>query len=161
MRPDKRVSPVQITHETVRTITALEVASTQRDYVASNAVSIAEAHFNPGAWFRAINANQTAVGFIMLFDPKAPGAIAKSGIEQTDFGLWRFMIDRKYQRNGYGGEALDLAISYIRETSTAIRLISSFVPGPDGPEYFYSKYGFRSTGNLRVNGKEIEIAFDL
>ncbi len=44
----------EITSETVRTICELEVAVDQRSFVAPNAVSIAEAHFNPGHWMRAI-----------------------------------------------------------------------------------------------------------
>lgn len=40
-----------ITFDTVRTITDLEGGEKQRDYVPSNAVSIAEAHFNPGHGF--------------------------------------------------------------------------------------------------------------
>ena len=44
----------EITFETVRAICRLEVASSQAGFVAPNAVSIAEAHFAPTAWFRAI-----------------------------------------------------------------------------------------------------------
>lgn len=28
--------------------------------------------------------------------------------------IWRFMIDKKYQKRGYGKEALKLAINFIR-----------------------------------------------
>ena len=44
----------EITGDTVRTICALRVAPAQERLVAPNAVSIAQAHFEPGAWFRAI-----------------------------------------------------------------------------------------------------------
>ena len=47
----------EITSETVRAICELEVAVDQRSFVAPNAVSIAEAHFTPGHWMRAIYAD--------------------------------------------------------------------------------------------------------
>jgi diamine N-acetyltransferase len=46
----------EITSETVRAICELEVTPDQRSFVAPNAVSIAEAHFTPGHWMRAIYA---------------------------------------------------------------------------------------------------------
>ncbi len=63
---DDVVSLRAITAETVRTICALEVRQEQRSYVADNALSIAQAHFVPGAWFRAVYAGETPVGFGML-----------------------------------------------------------------------------------------------
>jgi diamine N-acetyltransferase len=38
----------------------------QRGYVAPNAISIARGHFEPRAWFRAVFADETPVGFVML-----------------------------------------------------------------------------------------------
>ena len=52
----------QITSETIRAICELEVATDQRSFVAPNAVSIAEAHFTPGHWMRAIYADGEPIG---------------------------------------------------------------------------------------------------
>lgn len=41
------------------------------------------------------------------------------------------------------------------------RLLSSYVPGADGPEGFYLSYGFTKTGRLWDDGTEVEIALDL
>jgi diamine N-acetyltransferase len=71
------VSLREITFDSVRQIMALRVAERQREYVASNAVSIAEGHFNPGAWFRGICVGELPVGFVMLFDPTVPNAVAR------------------------------------------------------------------------------------
>jgi diamine N-acetyltransferase len=47
----------EITHETLGAILKLKVAPSQESFVASNAVSIAQAHFQPEtAWFRGIYA---------------------------------------------------------------------------------------------------------
>lgn len=150
-----------VTAETVRAIVALDVSPRQRTYVASNAVSIAEAHFNPGAWFRAIYADELPVGFVMLFDPTVPGAISRGPLERTDIGLWRLMIDCRYQRRGFGRSGLDLVRTHILGLRKFHRMLSSYVPGADGPEDFYLSYGFIETGGRRNNGKEIEIALTL
>ena len=83
------VSLREITFATVRDILSLNVDASQRAYVASNATSIAEGHFNPGAWFRGVYAAETPVGFIMLLDPEVPDAILRGpsiGPEKCCFG---------------------------------------------------------------------------
>jgi diamine N-acetyltransferase len=149
----------EITAGTVRSVCALDVAPEQRGYVASNAISLAEANFNPGAWFRAICLNDAPVGFVMMRDPSIPGAKAK-GLAADEIGLWRLMIDRNHQRRGHGRRALDLVrdLSWRRQFR---RMVSSYVPGVDGPGAFYLNYGFTRTGNLRNDGREVEIALDL
>jgi diamine N-acetyltransferase len=151
------VSLREITFASVREVLALEVDQRQRAYVASNATSIAEGHFNPGAWFRAVYSGEAPVGFIALVDPEVPGAISRGAIRPGEVLLWRLMIDHRYQRRGYARQALDLVRSHIRGQRGAVRLISSYVPGDDGPEAFYLRYGFQKTGRLRADGREVEI----
>ena len=91
------VSLREITQETVNFILNLRVAKEQEQFVASNAVSIAEAHFSAEAWFRAIYADETPVGFLMLSDQPDKG----------EYFLWRFMVDAQHQGKGYGRRALD------------------------------------------------------
>ena len=67
------------------------MAAGQRSFVAPNAVSIAEAHFNPGHWMRAIYADGQPVGFVLTFDDPSEG-----------YFLWRFMIAAGHQRRGIG-----------------------------------------------------------
>jgi diamine N-acetyltransferase len=50
----------------VRDIYNLSVAPGQERFVAPNSVSIAEAYFCEKAWFRAIYAEETPVGLLML-----------------------------------------------------------------------------------------------
>lgn len=151
------VSLREITFATVRQFLDLDVAEHQRSSVASNARSIAEAHFNPGAWLRGIYRGDTPVGLILLLNPAIPGALSRSPMTDGDVALWRFMIDLRHQKHGYGKHALDLARSEIRRWSNVKRLMSSYVPGEHGPEQFYLRYGFQKTGGTRANGGEIEI----
>lgn len=136
VEPSAMVSLREVTVETVRTILNLKVAPSQEKFVATNAVSIAEAYFVKEAWFRAIYAAEMPVGFLMLHDdPK----------EQTYF-LWRFMIDARYQGLGFGRRAIELLVEHVRTRPGATTLGVSCVPGEGSPCPFYEKLGFQATG---------------
>jgi diamine N-acetyltransferase len=146
---DPEVTLREVTAETVRAICALEVRPGQRGFVAPNAVSIAQAHFEPRAWFRAVYADDAPVGFVMLHDDR----------EKPEYYLWRFMIDGGHQGKGYGRRALDLVVAHVRELPGATALLSSYVPGEEGPGEFYRRYGFVETGE--VEGSEVVIRLEL
>ena len=114
------ISLREITQETVNAILNLRVAKAQEQFVASNAVSIAQAHFSQEAWFRAIYADETPVGFLMLSDQPDKG----------EYFLWRFMVDAQHQGKGYGNRALELLIDYVKTRPNAKELSLSHVPGP-------------------------------
>lgn len=156
-----RVTLREITAKTVRAIAALSVTPEQRHLVASNALSLAEANFNGGAWFRAIQANDTPVGFIMLFDPTLPGAVLDEDTGPDEVWLWRFMIDLRYQHLGFGRQALDLAVDYARGRPGITGMAASYVPGPQSPRAFYIRYGFRETGRTCAKGTENHIYLPL
>ncbi len=128
-----------VTAETVRAICRLAVGPGQERFVAPNAVSIAEGSFTPGAWFRAIYADETPVGFVML--ERSP--------ETHGYVLWRFMIAAPYQRSGYGRRALELVVAEVRQADpAATELMTSWVPGDGSPEGFYLGFGFEPTGEI-------------
>jgi len=127
-----------VTAETMRAICALDVLPEQRDYVAPNVFSIAQAYFDDHAWFKAVYAGETPVGFVMIHDG-----------ENGEYFLWRLMIDREQQREGYGRRALDLIVADLRKRPGAREIVSSYVPGDDGPEAFYRAYGFVETGEVK------------
>lgn len=139
------VSLREITAETVRAICALEVAPRQSGLVAPNAVSIAQAHFEPAAWFRAIYAGDVPVGFAMLYDPtltKTPEAGPEVAF------VWRFMIDARHQGCGYGATALDLLVAHVRSLPGVKALRISYVDAPGNASPLYLRAGFVATGEL-------------
>jgi len=144
---DATVTLREVTAETVRAVCALEVASTQRGYVAPNAVSIAQAHFEPKAWFRAVYAGEEPVGFVMLHEDT----------EKPEYFLWRFMVAAQHQGKGYGRQALDLVVEHVRSLPGARVLGSSFVPGEHGPQAFYLRYGFVETGEVDEGERVIRL----
>ena len=135
---NSEVSLKEITADTVRAICDLSVLEEQKQFVAPNAVSIAQAYFSEYAWFRAIYADDTSVGFLMLYD----------NAEKPEYFLWRFMIDARYQRMGLGRRALELLIEYVRTRPDAKELFTSVHQAEGGPQGFYESMGFRLTGDM-------------
>jgi diamine N-acetyltransferase len=128
----------EVTAQTVRDICHLSVAPGQERFVAPNSVSIAEAYFCEKAWFRAIYADETPVGFLMLYDdPQKP-----------EYHLWRFMIADTHQGKGYARRAMALLIEHVRRRPMAEELVLSYVPGEGSPEGFYRELGFEPTGEV-------------
>ena len=134
--PEAAVSLREMTQESLRSIIALKVAPNQQQFVASNTVSLAEAHFYNFAWFRAIYADETPVGFIMIADQP----------EKSEYFLWRLMIAAEHQGKGYGRQALHLLIAHVRTRPNATELLVSYEPGVGSPRDFYYKLGFQETG---------------
>ena len=140
--PESSVSLQRITAETLDEILALSVSEAQKDFVASNERSIAEAHFDEGAWFRAIYADETPVGFALLHDeslcedPRQPGYCF----------LWRLMIDQRFQRMGFGRRGVRLVIAHVKSRPDVKSLHTSWRRGEDSAQGFYEKLGFRETG---------------
>jgi diamine N-acetyltransferase len=149
--PEAVVSLREITGETVRDICRLSDTLTppQSHMVAPNAVSIAEAHFDPHAWFRAIYADETPVGFIMLYD--AP--------EEPVYFLWRLMVAAPHQGKGFGRRAVEQLIERVRTRPGATELVVSCGEGDGSPEGFYRKLGFR--GNGKMYGDEVGLSLAL
>ncbi|WP_231747179.1 GNAT family N-acetyltransferase [Burkholderia sp. BDU5] len=130
------------------------LSEAQREMVADNGTSIAEAHFSENAWFRAIYADETLVGFIMLHI----GADHDDGIDCPGVFLWRFMIAGPYQRTGIGRKAIDLLVRNLRLKGFN-ELHTSYGLGDGSPEGFYRRLGFSLTGG--AYGDELEVVLSL
>ena len=135
---ESQVSLREITKETVRTICDLKVSPEQNRFVAPVSVSIAQAYFEPKAWFRAIYADETPVGFVMVY----------RDTDEPVYYLWRFLVDQKYQGMEFGKQAMLLVIDKVRNWPNAEELLVSYVPDQDGPGEFYQKLGFEPTGEM-------------
>ncbi len=144
--PDAVISLRPIDASNVRAVCDLSVGLHQRGFVASNAVSLAQAYATPEAWPRAVYAEEDPVGFAMLHadEPK------------RTYYLWRFMIDVRHQGKGFGRRAMELVEEHVMSRPGGDRVFLSFVPAPGSPEGFYRRHGYAETG--AVHGGEREMA---
>jgi diamine N-acetyltransferase len=146
---DSVVTLREVTRDNVRAICALEVREDQRGFVAPNSFSLAEGSVTPTAWYRAIYADETPVGFVMLNEEP----------EKPRYYLWRYMIGGEYQKLGFGRRALEQVIEHVRTHPGATELLLSFVPGEGSPRDFYARLGFEETGAQHFT--ELEMRLDL
>lgn len=130
----------EITRDTVLAVCKLD-AGDGGTQVAPNAVSIAQAHFQGEAWFRAVHDDEQLVGFVMLYDPTLVEQPA-----EPDFFLWRLMVDKAHQRKGLGRAAVEALVEHVRTRPGARRLLVSHVKGAEHLPRFYGSLGFVYTG---------------
>lgn len=154
--PEERTPPTrqslvtlrEITRDTLDEILELKVRDDQTKFVASNAVSVAQASFDQEhAWFRAVYADETPVGFVMLYEEPT----------EAHYYLWRFMIDGRYQGKGFGRQALQLVIDYVRGRPNAKELLLSYFPADGSPQPFYASLGFHETEKQHGDEKEMKL----
>lgn len=138
------VSLREINKETVRAVTKLSVAENQQRFVAPNAVSLSEALFSDEAWYRAVYNYEELVGFVMLSDE----SIKKDPPAEPNIGLWRLMIDQRYQGRGIGREVMRLVLDYVKSRPRIRYFYTSYVPEPGGPGPFYLSLGFAPNGEI-------------
>lgn len=147
---EDRVTLQEITEDDLDAVLALDVAEDQRHLVASNARSIAQAHYSKNAWFRAIYAGDEPVGFVMLsLDANKP-----------EYFLWRLMIDHRYQGKGYGKAAMAQVIEFVNTLPGAKELLTSYVPDQKSAAQFYSSLGFRDTGLIEGGEKVVSLTLE-
>jgi diamine N-acetyltransferase len=148
-----RLNPV--TQDNVRSACKLQLRADQDHLVAPVAWSLADAYTMPEvAWPRLIYDGDQLVGFIMA--AFAPG----NGNPLYHSYLWRLNIGAEHQGKGYGRFAVEeLGREAMRRGHH--RLTVSYHAGPDGPEAFYERLGFRPTGEQIADEAVAERFLDL
>ncbi|MDD4212601.1 MAG: GNAT family N-acetyltransferase [Bacilli bacterium] len=141
-----------ITEENFNAI--IKMSDTLDDYqkkcVAPNVISLAQAYVNyDRAWPRAICLDQKPIGFVMLalHDDDIPDQ------DQPAYYLWRFMMTREYQHQGFGRQVLDLLVEKCQEEGVKT-FYTSCEMEKDEPYRFYMNYGFEDTHKMD-DGEEI------
>jgi diamine N-acetyltransferase len=150
-----RVELREISEETVYAVTQLKVAAKQEQFVATNAVSLAEALFSPRAWFRAIYADDELVGFVMLADD----TLLEPRPVPCEVAVWRLMVDHRFQGRGIGRECMLQIIDHVKEKQGVDLFYTSYAPGDGDPSNFYKRLGFAPNGLMDED--EIVLEFEL
>jgi len=140
----------KITRENIKECIRLEVAEEQKHFVAANAVSLAQAYVSlvnedciPLPF--AIYHDNTMVGFIMISYNRE-----KSDANKGRYYIWRFMIDKRYQKNGYGRLAMKRVLEIIRTfpCGEAEEVTLSYEPDNHVARKMYLSLGFREKDEM-------------
>lgn len=128
-----------VNENTFKKVVDMKLPADQNCFVAPNVVSLAQAWlYYKEARPYAVCDDDKVVGFLMLdWDEN----------ERT-VGIWRFMIAKEFQKNGYGKKALEVAIELIRNESKFDLIHLDYVPGNTVACDLYYSLGFRENGDV-------------
>ena len=154
----------EITNANIWKVCALEPFEAQKDFVAENIQSLAEAYAtrNEGnnALPLAVYDDDALVGFVMI-GKGTVGNENESKLIRENYSLWRLMIDKRYQGHGLGRQTLDAVIAFIRTFpfGEAKKVWLSYEPENARARDIYRKYGFVENGDMC--GNEIVAVYEL
>lgn len=127
----------------------LRLAPGQEKYVSHSIRSLAQAYvYRDQCQPFGIYAEEKMVGYVMvIYDYDVP-----------EYDIWHMMIDEAEQGHGYGGEALDRVIEYIRTKPFGDSNRVALTCNKENPiaRKLYESKGFSPTGN--EDEDEIELA---
>ena len=151
----------KVTWDTCGDVMKLRVNKDQKSFVAPNTDSLIDAYFatveeKMSVFPFGIYLGKKPVGFLMIaYD--CPWATRYYGLPAKYYYIWRFMIDKRYQGQGYGKKALELAIDFVKTfpcgKSEACWL--SYEPENEVARKLYQKAGF--VERLDLHKKDMEI----
>ncbi|MER8646052.1 GNAT family N-acetyltransferase [Mesorhizobium sp. M0589] len=117
-------------------VAALQLAADQIDFVASNAESLDEAETDGDARPRVVMAGDRVVGFLMYEAPQ----------DDDEARIYRFMIDRVHQGQGYGKAALREVLDEIMRLGHISHVSICYEPGNEAARRLYRAAGFVEEG---------------
>lgn len=116
----------------------LHVSPSQENFVASNAISLAQSKYEPEWQPYAVYDDEQMVGFIMY------------GMEPREQQYWilRLMVDAAHQGRGYGRAAMELALERMKALPDCQGIAISYEGENEGARRLYASLGFRETGEI-------------
>ncbi|HEY9042234.1 MAG TPA: GNAT family N-acetyltransferase [Rheinheimera sp.] len=129
------ISLREVSQENYEAVCDLEVTTEQEPYVACNMWSLVEAAYNDGHTCRAIYFAQQPVGFFMWVKETA-----------QLISIWRFMVDKQYQQQGIGRQAMALALAEIEQDTDIKQIEICYNPNNPVAKNFYASFGFVEQG---------------
>ncbi|WP_314160825.1 GNAT family N-acetyltransferase [uncultured Gemella sp.] len=155
----------KINRNNIGEILKLEVFDNQKSFVATNNISIIEAYIaiteNNDVFTFGIYKEDTPIGFLMIgFDVNSDDEGAPK-IAKGNYNIWRLMIDKKFQGEGYGKKAMDLALEFINTfpSGTAKYCWLSYESDNNVARELYKSVGFVETDEK--DGEEIVAILEL
>ncbi|KPH56690.1 GNAT family N-acetyltransferase [Pseudoalteromonas porphyrae] len=129
-----------ITSKNYENVADLELLGEQKNFLASNTWSLVEAAYNDGYEARAIYQKDKLVGFIMW-------------VHETEkrISIWRFMVDHKFQNQGIGRSALNLALNEIKLVNGIEEIEICYNPDNSLAKRLFFSCGFKEVGMDKDN----------
>lgn len=155
---NKNLRLVKVNTQNFWALMDLRVSKEQENFVASNAVSLAQA-YDTAADGRFVQCfgicdGEIPVGFAMIgHDSEEYEEMPE--VYRHSYCLWRFMIDQRYQKHGYGRDALKLLLDYVRSFPDGEEALwsTSWEPENKVAAKLYHDFGFAENGEK--DGDEI------
>ena len=156
----------KLTWDTADDVLKLKVSKEQKEFVAKNSDSLIDAYFavteeGKHVYPFGIYCGKKAVGFLMI----SYHCVWRENLDfaKNSYYIWRFMIDKRYQKNGYGTEALRLAVDFIRTfpCGKAEYCWLSYEPENEVARNLYLSAGFVERPELCEEGEEIPAVLKL
>ena len=161
-KEQKNVRLVKIDTKNFDALIDLEVNEEQKNYVADNVYSLAEAYATKAEGKAAlpfgIYDGETPIGFLMIgyncrdfWDGETPEYMKNSYL------IWRFMIDQKYQGKGYGRAAMRQALELVRSfpCGESEYCWISYEPENEAAKNLYLSFGFEERPEDYVEGEDM------
>lgn len=127
-----------ITADNFEDYMAMELPAHQRDFLASNAFSIAQAKFYADYIPRGICHQGRPAGFL-LYDRQANG-------NAGEYAIYRFMVDYAQQGKGIGRQAMSLLLAELRARPDVKLITICYKPDNANARAFYRSFGFEEVG---------------
>lgn len=124
----------------------LEISEEQKEYIDTNAISIAQSKFEVTLKPYAIICDGVIVGFLMYNSVKE---------ELDGYWIYRIMIDKKFQGKGIGRIASELMFFEMSKLPDVKKIVVGYHPDNLGAHNLYSKLGFINNGDRF--GKEMAV----
>ncbi|MGI5894093.1 MAG: GNAT family N-acetyltransferase [Candidatus Merdivicinus sp.] len=142
------VSLKNITPDNIEEVLKLKVSKEQEDFVPTTAHALAKAwaYYNTAFPF-AIYAGDTLVGFIMM------GYYER----KRQYTVWYFLIDERYQHQGYGRAALKLGVQFLIDRFHVNEVYIGVRFGNTVAHKLYASFGFSETSDITDTGFEMKL----
>lgn len=154
-----------VNYQNVWELLKLSVKDNQQHFVATNTESIIEAYIaitsGGHAFPFGLYDQDTPVGFLMVGYGTDEGWTDAPTIAMNNYNVWRLMIDANKQNCGYGKQAMELALQFIRTfpCGNAEYCYLSYDPENEHAKHLYASFGFKETGEM--DGDEVIAAIRL
>jgi diamine N-acetyltransferase len=133
----------EITRNNWRHCIQLDPGSQGKNFIPSNLYALAESKFTPSFIPLGIYAGNKMIGFVM-YDSKP----------QTDgsYKIYSIMVDARYQRKGYGTEALRLILARLRQLPHCTLVSLTYERANEQAIRLYQRFGFQEMAETPTGG---------